>query len=155
MPNSTSKPEIHFLNGPNLNLLGVREAEIYGHETLANIEENCLRKAASLNLEIKFHQTNSEGSLIDSIHNALKDAQGVIINPGAYTHTSIAICDALLALNIPKIELHLSNIHAREEFRRQSYITPACHGMICGFGAQGYELALEAIARLIHNQHST
>ncbi len=142
-------PLIYIINGPNLNLLGSREPEIYGSQTLKDIETRCAKKAKSLGLNIAFHQSNSEGELIDLIHETLQKGQGLIINPGAYTHTSIAIHDALSALSIPKIELHLSNIHAREPFRHKSYVAPVATGAIVGFGAHGYELALDAIHSLI------
>lgn len=143
--------KIYILNGPNLNLLGTREPEIYGSKTLADIERLCAEKAKGLSLAIAFHQSNHEGALIDWVQQAASDSVGLIINPGAYTHTSIALMDALKAYAPPAIELHLSNVHAREEFRRHSYISPAVNGVICGFGADGYLLALDAVARLIEN----
>ena len=149
MASKTAKSTIHLLNGPNLNLLGTREPEIYGTQTLSDIEAMAKKTAQDLNLGLVFRQTNSEGTLIDQVHTALTEAVGLIINPGAYTHTSIALHDALLALSIPKIELHLSNIHAREPFRRQSYAGMACDGVICGFGANGYRYAIEAMNTLL------
>ena len=144
-------PTVYILNGPNLNLLGEREPEIYGRETLLDIENACAATAKTHGLSIAFHQSNHEGALIDWIHDA-RHAAGLILNPGAYTHTSIALMDALEAVSIPKIELHLSNVHAREPFRRHSYVSPAVNGVICGFGASGYALALDAMARLINNR---
>lgn len=142
-------PEVHILNGPNLNLLGTREPEIYGTDTLANIEQMCLEAAEELELTVLFRQTNTEGTLVDWVQEAGKSAEALIINAAAYTHTSIALHDALKALEIPAIELHLSNIHAREAFRHHSWVSPAVTGMICGFGADGYLMALDAAARLI------
>jgi 3-dehydroquinate dehydratase II len=140
---------ILVLNGPNLNLLGVREPETYGHDTLADIEEACLERAAALELTVDFRQSNHEGQLVDWIQEARESADGIILNAGALTHTSIAILDALKASDLPVIEVHLSNIFRRESFRRHSYVSEAAQGVICGFGAQGYLLALEAVAELI------
>lgn len=140
---------ILVLNGPNLNLLGVREPATYGLETLADIEESCLERAAELGLAVDFRQSNHEGQLVDWIQEARENADGIILNAGAYTHTSIAILDALKASELPVIEVHLSNVHRRESFRRHSYVSEAAQGVICGFGAQGYLLALEAMAQLI------
>jgi 3-dehydroquinate dehydratase II len=140
---------ILVLNGPNLNLLGVREPATYGPETLADIEESCLERAAELDLAVDFRQSNHEGQLVDWIQEARENADGIILNAAAYTHTSIAILDALKASELPVIEVHLSNIHRRESFRRNSYVSEAAQGVICGFGAQGYLLALEAMAQLI------
>ncbi|MBB5519613.1 type II 3-dehydroquinate dehydratase [Amphiplicatus metriothermophilus] len=140
---------VYILNGPNLNLLGTREPEIYGATTLAEIEAAAKDRAEKLNLAIEFRQTNHEGVLIDWTQESGAKAAGLILNPGAYTHTSIALHDALKALAIPKIELHLSNIHAREPFRRTSFASPAVDGILCGFGAMGYVLALDAMRRLI------
>ena len=143
--------EILILNGPNLNLLGSREPEIYGRETLADIEASSAKKAASLGLAIDFRQSNSEGEIVGWIQQAPGRAAGLIVNAGALTHTSIAVLDALLACGLPVVEVHLSNIHRREEFRQRSYVSQAAQGMICGFGGHGYELALEAMARLLNN----
>ncbi|HLJ65493.1 MAG TPA: type II 3-dehydroquinate dehydratase [Stellaceae bacterium] len=143
---------ILVLNGPNLNLLGVREPEIYGRETLADIEELCLERAALLDLGVDFRQSNHEGQLIDWIQEARDGAQGIILNAGAYTHTSVAIHDALKAAQLPVIEVHLSNIHRREPFRQVSYISAVAHGVICGFGGQSYALALEAMAHLLKDR---
>lgn len=142
-------PAIFVLNGPNLNLLGVRDPAIYGADTLADIEERCLARAAALDLEIDFRQTNHEGQLVDWIQEARESADGIILNAGAFTHTSIALLDALSAAELPVIEVHLSNIFRRERFRHRSFVSLAASGVICGLGAQGYELALEAIGRLI------
>lgn len=140
---------VHILNGPNLNLLGQREPEIYGTATLDDIRAHAIKHGQSLGLDVLFTQTNSEGTLIDQVHDAMASAHGLIINPGAYTHTSIALRDALSALSIPVIELHLSNIHARESFRAVSHVSPVATGMICGFGAHGYTLAIDAIGQLM------
>jgi 3-dehydroquinate dehydratase-2 len=141
-------PSILVLNGPNLNLLGVREPEIYGRMTLADIEDACRRRAAALNLAVEFRQSNHEGELVDWIQRAREGHAALIINAGAYTHTSIALLDALVAADMPVIEVHLSNIFQRETFRRHSYISTVAHGVVCGFGGFGYELALEAVAHL-------
>ena len=136
---------ILVLNGPNLNLLGVREPAVYGVQTLPDIENGLRIKAAGLGHEAAFLQSNAEHALIDRIHQGLRElVDFILINPGAYTHTSIALRDALLATQIPFIEVHLSNIHAREAFRRHSYLSDIAKGVICGFGALGYELALLA-----------
>ena len=140
---------ILVLNGPNLNLLGVREPKTYGSETLADIEEACLERAAALDLALDFRQSNHEGQLVDWIQEARESADGIIINAGAYTHTSIAILDALRACELPIIEVHLSNIFAREAYRHHSYISGVARGVICGFGAQSYILALDAIAYVL------
>jgi 3-dehydroquinate dehydratase II len=140
---------ILVLNGPNLNLLGVREPKTYGSETLADIEEACLERAAALDLAVDFRQSNHEGQLVDWIQEARESADGIIINAGAYTHTSIAILDALRACELPIIEVHLSNIFAREPYRHHSYISSVARGVICGFGAQSYILALDAIAYVL------
>ena len=142
-------PAIYILNGPNLNLLGVRDPAIYGQDTLADIEERCLVRAASLELQIEFRQTNHEGQLVDWIQEAREAASGIILNAGALTHTSVAILDALKAAEKPVIELHLSNVFRREPFRHHSYVSAAAQGVICGFGAKGYELALEAMADIL------
>jgi len=138
---------ILVLNGPNLNLLGQRQPEVYGTTTLADIEARCRAKADALSLGLDFAQSNSEGALVDCIHGARGTHDGIILNAGAYTHTSVALMDALSSVELPTIELHLSNVHAREEFRHVSYIARVAVGVICGFGATGYELAVEAMAR--------
>jgi 3-dehydroquinate dehydratase-2 len=140
---------VFVLNGPNLNLLGLREPEVYGSETLADIERRVTARAKTLGLAADFRQSNVEGTLIDWIHEARTEASGVIINPGAYTHTSVALHDAVKAVDVPTIEVHLSNIHARESFRHHSYLSPVAKGVIVGFGSVGYELALEGLASLI------
>lgn len=137
---------IHIINGPNLNMLGSREAEIYGTVTLKQIADACAEHAKRLGLELEFHQTNSEGELVDLIQAARGVADGVVLNAGAYTHTSIAVRDAIVAAGVPVVEVHLSNIFSREEFRRHSHISPVAAGLICGFGATGYILAINALA---------
>src|SRR6476620_5477487 len=143
-----AKP-LYILNGPNLNLLGSREPEIYGKETLDDVRARCERKAAELGLSIEFRQSNHEGELVAWIQEARTSASGLIVNDGAFTHTSIAMLDALLACSIPSVEVHLSNIFTREPFRHHSYISKAVRGVICGFGAKSYELAIEALTGLI------
>ncbi len=142
-----AKP-IFVLNGPNLNLLGSREPEIYGSTTLADIEAQVRARAAQAALTVDFRQSNHEGDLVDWLQEARTKAAGVILNAGAYTHTSVALHDALKALEIPVIEVHISNPYRREPFRHTSYISPAVTGTICGVGAQGYALAVEALAAL-------
>ncbi len=137
------------LNGPNLNLLGKREPDVYGHETLANVEAACRAEAASLGLAIRFHQSNREYELIDWIHEAREVAAGIVINPAAFTHTSVAIHDALAACDCPVLEVHISNIHKREAFRHHSFVSAVASGVIAGFGTQGYTLALRRLATLI------
>ena len=141
--------KILLVNGPNLNQLGTREPEIYGSETLADIQGSCQRAAKSLKLTLECVQSNHEGEIIDIIQQAGKKYHGLIINPGAYTHTSIAIMDALLTLKIPVIEVHMSNIFRREEFRHHSYVSLASKGVICGLGGHGYVLALEALFKIV------
>ncbi|MCA8928171.1 MAG: type II 3-dehydroquinate dehydratase [Alphaproteobacteria bacterium] len=140
-----AKP-IFILNGPNLNMLGQRQPEIYGHETLADIEAGCRSHAETLGLAVDFRQSNMEGDLVTWIQEARTGADGVIINAAAYTHTSVAIQDALMLLAVPVIEVHLSNIHKREAFRHHSFVAAAAQGMICGFGSRGYLMALDALA---------
>ncbi len=144
---------IFVLNGPNLNRLGVREPETYGSTTLADIEKLCRTCGESLGFEIVFRQTNTEGTLVDWIHEAGDNASGLIINPAAYTHTSVAIHDAIRAVAIPTVEVHLSNVFAREAFRHHSYVSPVALGVICGFGATGYHLALGALASNLRSPH--
>lgn len=144
-----------IINGPNLNLLGLREPEIYGYDTLADISILCEEEARKFELEIDFRQTNSEGEIINWIHetkfNDSEGFAGIIINAGAYTHTSIAIMDAIFSADIPTIEVHLTNIYKREDFRHKSYLAKACKGVICGFGANSYALAIAAIAKEIES----
>ncbi len=137
---------IMILNGPNLNLLGTREPDIYGAETLADIEAKLHARADALGLNIDFRQSNIEGELVTWIQDARTSAAGIVINAAAYTHTSIAIMDALKACGLPIIEVHMSNIHQRESFRHKSYVARVADGMICGLGGFGYELALQAVA---------
>jgi 3-dehydroquinate dehydratase II len=144
-------PTVFVLNGPNLNLLGVREPAVYGRGTLGEIETRCRARAAALALQIDFRQTNHEGELVDWIQEAGRSAQGIVLNAGALTHTSVAVLDALNAVGLPTIEVHLSNIFRRERFRHHSYVSLTASGVICGLGAHGYELALDAIAELIEN----
>ena len=143
-----AKP-IYVLNGPNLNLLGSREPEVYGKDTLDDVKAKCEVKAKLLGFAVDFRQSNHEGELVAWIQEARGEASGLIINAGAFTHTSIAMLDALLACSIPSIEVHLSNIFTREPFRHHSYISKAVRGVICGFGAKSYELAIEALTGLI------
>ena len=140
---------IHILNGPNLNLLGLREPEIYGHETLEDIRVRLAPRAADAGYDLVMAQSNHEGGLVELIQTARTEAAALIINPAAYTHTSVAVHDALRMLTIPIIELHLSNPHARETFRHHSYVSPVATGIIAGFGAAGYLLALEAAIDLV------
>jgi 3-dehydroquinate dehydratase-2 len=147
----TDPRSILILNGPNLNRLGQREPAIYGRDTLADIEAACAQSAAGHGLGIDFRQSNGEGELVGWIQEARGTHAGIIINAGAYTHTSIAILDALLAAELPIVEVHLSNIFRREEFRHFSYISRAASGVICGFGLSSYVLALDAMARLIRS----
>lgn len=142
-----TKP-VYILNGPNLNMLGNRENDIYGALSLDDIAGLCAAKAKSLGLEVEFRQTNDEGELVTWIQQARESASALIINAAAYTHTSLAMHDALRMLDIAIIEVHLSNVYKREEFRHKSYVSSLAHGVICGFGAQGYELALEAVGKL-------
>lgn len=134
------------LNGPNLNLLGTRDPKIYGRVTLAEIEQDCIRRGQALGYEVECRQSNHEGQLVDWIHEAKGKHSGIVINAGAYTHTSIALMDAISSVELPVAEVHLSNIHKRETFRHLSYLSKVSVGMICGFGAIGYQLALEALA---------
>ncbi len=146
-----SKP-VYVLNGPNLNMLGLREPAVYGAETLADVQRRTEARAAQLGVEIDFRQSNIEGELVTWIQQARGAASGIILNAGAYTHTSVALLDALNAAELPAIEVHLSNVFRRESFRHHSYISPAARGVICGFGPKTYELALEAMADILEKQ---
>jgi 3-dehydroquinate dehydratase II len=139
---------VYILNGPNLNLLGLRQPEIYGRETLDDVAEACGALAEDLGLTIRFLQSNHEGQLIDWIHEAREKASGIIINPAAYTHTSVAILDALNAFEGPVLEVHISNVHKREAFRHHSYVSLRAEGVIAGFGTEGYQLALRRMRTL-------
>lgn len=145
------RTSVLILNGPNLNLLGTRQPEVYGRETLADIEDMCRDHAATLGMAVEFRQSNTEGDLVTWIQEARGRHDGIILNAAAYTHTSVAILDALLAVGLPVVEVHLSNIHRREPFRQHSYVSQAARGLICGFGAHGYVLALDALYRLLEN----
>jgi 3-dehydroquinate dehydratase-2 len=146
MPKSSGGDRVLILNGPNLNLLGLREPEIYGRTTLAELQALCAGWAKPLGIAIDFRQSNAEGTLIDWIHEAREAFSGLILNAGAYTHTSVALYDALKSIPKPAVEVHLSNPFAREAFRHHSYVSPAALGVICGFGTDGYRLGLEALA---------
>ncbi|MEZ5755066.1 MAG: type II 3-dehydroquinate dehydratase [Paracoccaceae bacterium] len=143
-----AKP-IFILNGPNLNLLGMRQPEIYGRETLEDVADACAALAEDLGLSIRFHQSNHEGQIIDWIHVARGEGAGIVINPGAFTHTSVAILDALNAFDGPVIEVHISNVHKREAFRHHSYVSLRAEGVIAGFGTEGYLLALRRMKTLV------
>ena len=145
------KKIIYILNGPNLNLLGEREPEIYGSESIDDIQKLTEQYAKTKNTDIIFKQTNHEGELIEMIHDARKKSDGLIINPAGYTHTSIAIYDALLSLDVPIIEVHISNIYKREKFRHSSYVSMAANSVISGFGIDGYIFALESMLKNIKN----
>lgn len=140
------------LNGPNLNLLGTREPAIYGSETLADVAERCARAGDELGLAVDFRQSNAEHQLIDWLHEAREQVQGIVINPAAYTHTSVALADALTAIAKPVVEVHISNVHKREAFRHHSYVSPIAEAVIVGCGTQGYVLALERMAVLLKPQ---
>jgi 3-dehydroquinate dehydratase-2 len=141
---------IHVINGPNLNLLGTREPDIYGHATLGDVEKLCRATADRFGLALQFHQSNHEGQIVDWIHDAKGgNAAGIVINAGAYTHTSIAIHDAITAVSLPVIEVHISNVFARESFRHRSYIARVATASLCGFGIDGYALAITGLAAMI------
>jgi 3-dehydroquinate dehydratase II len=142
---SAARRKVLVLHGPNLNLLGTREPGIYGQTTLQGINESLALLAGELGADIRTFQSNSEGALVDAIQGALGDCDGILINPAAYTHTSVAIRDAIAATALPTVEVHLSNVHAREPFRSHSYIAPVAVGQICGFGAESYLLGLRAL----------
>ena len=143
---------VYVLNGPNLNLLGKRQPHIYGHETLADVERDCRALAEELGLALRFRQSNREYELIDWIHEAREDGAGIVINPAAFTHTSVALLDALNTFEGPVIECHISQVHKREAFRHHSYVSLRSDGVIAGFGTQGYQLGLRRIAKLIDDQ---
>jgi 3-dehydroquinate dehydratase-2 len=143
------KRTVVVLNGPNLNLLGEREPEVYGSETLADVEALCTTAVAEAGLALDFRQSNHEGVLVDAIHEVRSSAAGIVINAGALTHTSIALRDALAAVSVPVIEVHISNVHAREAFRHHSYLSAVADGVIVGCGTQGYELAIARVAALV------
>jgi len=145
--NMSNKPRILLLNGPNLNLLGKREPETYGYQTLSDIVEHLTDVATEHDIDLRHEQSNAEHELINHIHAAMGNTDFIIINPAAYTHTSVAIRDALLGVSIPFIEVHLSNVHAREQFRHHSYLSDVAKGVICGLGADGYEFALLSAAK--------
>jgi len=148
-------PKILILNGPNLNMLGSRQPDVYGQESLSDIEQSCGRHGQSLGMDVECRQSNSEGQLVDWVQAARQSHDGLILNPGAYSHTSIAIMDALLAADLPLIEVHLSNIHRREAFRHHSYVSKVADAVLCGFGSHGYLLALDAMARRLNAQQET
>ncbi len=145
--------KIIILNGPNLNLLGEREKKQYGSFTLSDVEKNCKEFANKNNLNISFYQSNIEGEIVEKIQNSRNDQNGLIINAGGYTHTSVAIHDALKIIKFPIIELHISNIYNREDFRHKSLISKVANGVICGFGANGYIMALEAMNKYLENEN--
>lgn len=143
---------VHVLNGPNLNLLGTREPATYGAVTLAGVEERLRARAETAGVALSFHQTNYEGELVSLVQQAGLAGAGIIINAGAYTHTSVALRDAIKGTDALAIEVHVSNVHAREEFRHHSYMAPVCVGVICGFGVASYDLAFDAIVPLLHKR---
>lgn len=145
----TSRGKVLVLNGPNLNLLGTREPGVYGRTTLEEIARRTQSLGGELGLEVEFFQSNSEGEIVDAVQRAAGSCRGLIVNPAAYTHTSVALRDALAAVDLPTVEVHLSNVHGREEFRRQSLTAAVCRGVITGFGAEGYLLALRALSAIL------
>ncbi len=147
-----SPPLIAVLNGPNLNMLGLREPAVYGRATLDDLEQVCVQAAERLDVAIDFRQTNGEGELISWVQECHGRARGILINPGGYSHTSIALMDALTAVGLPVAEVHISNIHRREAFRSHSYVSRAAVGVICGFGVRGYALGLSALADIIMDE---
>lgn len=142
-------PTVYILNGPNLNLLGQRQPEIYGSVTLADVERDCAALGRDLGIDTRFFQSNHEGVIVDTIHEARLQAQGIIINPAAFSHTSVAVLDALNTFDGPVIEVHISNIHKREAFRHHSYVSQRAEGVIAGLGVEGYQLALRRMASLL------
>jgi 3-dehydroquinate dehydratase II len=152
-PDRSMAKTVYVLNGPNLNLLGAREPKVYGHATLNDVEKLCRETAKRHRLVVEFRQSNHEGEIVDSVHEAgAKNAAGIIINAGAYTHTSLALRDAVAAVGLPVIEVHISNIFARESFRHKSYIAPVARASICGFGIEGYALAIAGLATLVSQE---
>lgn len=149
MSDAESRPLIAVLNGPNLNMLGLREPGLYGAATLDDVEQLCAETGDQFDLAIDFRQTNGEGELVTWVQECRGRAAGIVINPAGYTNTSIALMDALLAVELPVIEVHITNIHRREEFRHHSYVSKAAVGVICGLGIQGYALALSAMAAIV------
>ena len=143
--------KILLIHGPNLNLLGTRETHVYGNETMESINSRCLKLAEEIGAELEIRQSNSEGEIVDMIQSARGSARGILINPGAYTHYSYAIRDAIAAVDLPAVEVHLSNVHAREDFRRTSVIAPAAVGQVCGFGGESYLLGLRGLVDLLRN----
>lgn len=152
MPSSSTRPLVVVLNGPNINMLGLRQPQIYGHATIDDVEQLCAETAESLGLAIDFRQTNSEGELVTWVQECRGRAAGIVINPAGYTTTSIALLDALLASEVPTIEVHITNIHRREEFRQHSFVSKAAVGVICGLGIKGYALALQAMAEILEDR---
>jgi 3-dehydroquinate dehydratase II len=152
MSQSASRPLVAVLNGPNLNILGLRQPHIYGSTTLDDVEQLCAETAEALGLAIDFRQTNGEGELVSWVQECRGRAAGIVINPAGYTHTSVALMDALLATDLPVIEVHISNIHRREEFRQHSFVSKAAVGVICGLGVRGYALALQAMAEILEER---
>ncbi|UMM64382.1 3-dehydroquinate dehydratase [Aristophania vespae] len=146
------RPLIAVLNGPNLNMLGLRQPEIYGHATLDDVEQVCIQAAERLDVAIDFRQTNGEGELVSWVQECRGRASGIVINPAAYGHTSIALLDALHAVDLPIIEVHISNIHRREPFRHHTYVSQVASGVICGLGIRGYAHALQAMADIIEDE---
>ncbi|NEJ70619.1 type II 3-dehydroquinate dehydratase [Rhizobium phaseoli] len=140
---------LYVLNGPNLNLLGKRQPHIYGHETLADVEADCRKLASELGHELRFHQSNREYEIIDWIHEAREDGAGIVINPAAFTHTSVAILDALNTFEGPVIEIHISNVHKRESFRHHSFVSHRADGVIAGLGTEGYQLGIRRVATML------
>ena len=147
------KQKILVINGPNLNLLGTREKDKYGKQSLEDIKKNCETHCKNIGLELEFKQSNVEGEIVNFIQSAQKNFNGIIINAGGYTHTSVAILDALLAVKKPTIELHITNIYKREDFRHKSLISKAADGIICGLGADGYIMALDGIKKIVKNEN--
>lgn len=152
MSQSATGPLVVVLNGPNINMLGMRQPHIYGSDTLDDLEQLCAEAAEALGLAIDFRQTNGEGELVTWVQECRGRAAGIVINPAGYTHTSVALMDALLAVELPVIEVHISNIHRREEFRSHSYVSKAATGVICGCGIQGYALALTAMSDILQTR---